>query len=76
MEELRKKVIEKLSEEIDKPYETDKSYDKLYALTDLLKVIINEPEYVVRSRYYNNYVNEVLGQHKKAVEGKKGYWSK
>ena len=50
MQDLKKKVIEKLSEQVDKTLD-DNSRKSVQTLTHLLSVLLSEPEYLVRDRY-------------------------
>ena len=50
MQDLKKKVIEKLSEQVDTTLD-DNSRKSVQTLTNLLSVLLSEPEYLVRDRY-------------------------
>ena len=50
MQDLKKKVIEKLSEQVDTTLD-DNSRKSVQTLTHLLSVLLSEPEYLVRDRY-------------------------
>ena len=50
MQDLKKKVIEKLSEQVDKTLD-DNSRKSVQTLTNLLSVLLSEPDYLVRDRY-------------------------
>ena len=55
MQELKKKVIEKLNEAIEKPFEAELYEEKqqwIYALVHILNEIHNEPEYLFKERYF------------------------